>query len=169
MTSKYPLNVQNMSSINAVESAILDPKTTPSNPSYLPDSRRFRANIYVSGPTEFIENDMKRMAIQPAPDVSGSPSEPIFLSLPARCPRCVLPNVDPNTGTRPKLAFPLKYLKAKLAIDKGTESPILGMNAVPWGQAVRRKIKRGDEVIIYRPGEHLYNPHVPKESQTEIW
>jgi uncharacterized protein YcbX len=158
-----------MSSINAVESAILDPKTTPSNPSYLPDSRRFRANIYVSGPTEFIENDMKRMAIQPAPDVSGSPSEPIWLSLPARCPRCVLPNVDPNTGTRPKLAFPLNYLKAKWIIDKGTNSPILGMNAVPWGQAVGRKIERGDEVVIYRPGEHLYNPHVPKESQTEIW
>jgi hypothetical protein len=54
-------------------------------------------------------------------------------------------------------------------IDKGADAPILGMNAVPWGQAIGKVVEKGDDVVIYSPGEHLYNPKPGKESQTEIW
>jgi uncharacterized protein YcbX len=166
---QYPLHIQTVSSIQAVESAILNPKSAQSDPTYIPDSRRFRANIYISGPDPFVEVDMKRMAVQGRPETNDQASEPMFFSLPARCPRCVLPNNNPSTGTRPKRAFPLKYLKSEWMIDKGADSPVLGMNAVPWGQAIGRSVRVGDEVIIYRPGEHFYNPNVAKEDQTEVW
>jgi uncharacterized protein YcbX len=155
-----------MASINAVEAAT---KSAQHDVTFKPDARRYRANIYFSGPTAFLEAYMLRMAIQGQPGPDGEPSEPLFLSLPARCPRCVLPNNDPSTGIRPKKPYPLKYLRSEWVIDQGTESPILGMNAVPFGQAIGRKVHVGDEIILYRPGEHLYNPDPAKEAQTEMW
>jgi hypothetical protein len=62
--------------------------------------------------------------------------------------------------------YPLKYLRKHQMTDKGADSPILGMNAMPFGNTVGKVVRVGDECIFYKAGEHLYNPNVPQEMQT---
>jgi uncharacterized protein YcbX len=139
------------------------------NHSYRPDSRSFRANIYVSGPTPFVETQLLRLAVQPAPSADSEPSEPLVFSISARTPRCIMPNI-PGTGKRSRLQQPLRFLQHEgYVIDEGSKSPVLGMSALPLGEVIGRTVSVGDEVAFYKPGHHKYNPKPAKEDQTEIW
>jgi uncharacterized protein YcbX len=155
-----------MTSINDIEDGLRRKEK-----SYKADSRRFRANIYISGPKAYVEHDMLRMAVQGTNDsqTAESASKPIIFSMPSRTPRCTLPNVDPADGKKSRINEPAKYLKSQLVIDKGTDSPILGMHAVPVGDAVGKTVSVGDEIMFFKPGEHLYNKDPSKEAWTEVW
>jgi uncharacterized protein YcbX len=161
----YPVHVQNLESIRAVEKEVMSKQK-----GYKADARRFRANMYVSGPKAFVEHNHLRMAFQ-GPSSGDGPPEPIVFALPTRTPRCTMPNVDPATASKDKSNQPLKHLKDELVIDKGTNSPILGMHAVPMGDAIGRTVHVKDEVLFYKEGTDklLYNKDPAKEAWTEIW
>ncbi|KAF2673476.1 hypothetical protein BT63DRAFT_421620 [Microthyrium microscopicum] len=168
----YPISVQNMSSIYEVEKKVQE-VAKKKGKSYRPDSRRFRSNIYISGPTAFSEVHMKRLAIQgrstsDAEDQKSSePPEPIVFALPCRIPRCKMPNNDPLLGVRDDDVFqPLSYLNKEWRIDPGASSGILGMMAIAYADSLHKEIRVGDEVVFYKHGEHVYNKIPDKEKWT---
>ena len=99
--------------------------------------QRFRPNIVVSGCDAFSEDAWKCLKI-------GSAE---FRCL-HRCGRCMLPNVDPETGIRDKQE-PLKTLRSFRLVSKDDDpsygySPVLGRNL---GIEVCGSIKVGDDVF----------------------
>jgi uncharacterized protein YcbX len=163
----YPISIQNISSIQEVEKSAKDMASNKSR-NYRPDSRRFRGNVYVSGPTAFAESHLLRMAIQTrAQPPSDDPPLPLLFSMPCRIPRCQMPNNDPLTGTKDREVFqPLSFLNQNKRIDPGAKTGCLGMTAVPFSESVGKKLHVGDEVLFYKHGEHLYNKYPAKEEQT---
>lgn len=99
--------------------------------------QRFRPNIVVSGCEAFAEDTWKQLKI-------GTAS---FRCL-HRCGRCILPNVDPETGIRDKQE-PLKSLRSFRLVPKEDDpsfgnSPTLGRNL---GIQICGNIKVGDDVF----------------------
>lgn len=99
--------------------------------------QRFRPNIVVTGCEAFAEDKWTSIKI-------GSAT---FRCL-HRCGRCMLPNVDPETGIRDKQE-PLKSLRSFRLVPKDDDptygnSPVLGRNL---GIEVCGKIKVGDSVF----------------------
>ena len=99
--------------------------------------QRFRPNIVVSGCEAFAEDTWKHLKIGTA----------VFRCL-HRCGRCILPNVDPETGIRDKQE-PLKSLRSFRLVSKDDDpsygkSPTLGRNL---GIQVCGCIKVGDAVF----------------------
>jgi hypothetical protein len=161
----YPISIQNISSIKETEKSAKE-MAGKKDRKYRPDSRRFRGNIYVSGPTAFAENNIKRMAVQPRSQSEGAPC-PLLFSLPSRIPRCQLPNNDPLLGKKDREVFqPLSVLNQQWKIDGGAKTGCLGMAAIPFLESIGRKVHVGDEIVMYKYGEHSYNKWPDKEQQT---
>jgi uncharacterized protein YcbX len=175
ISSQYPVHIQNLSSIQDLEARV--PKKT----GYTPDSRRFRANVYISGPPAYLENDITRMSIQPQKSsINGTTSNgtasnlgsqdgPILFAVSSRTPRCTMPNNNPSDATRGKENEPLRTMRTYLIIDEGIDHPCLGMHAVPLAKSIARTISVGDEVIFDGKGEHLYVKDPAKEAHKEVW
>lgn len=163
----YPISIQNINSVKAVETSAKDMAAKKGN-IYRPDARRFRGNIYVSGPTSFVENNFLRMAIQPrAANPSDGPPIPIVLAMPSRIPRCMLPNNDPLLGVKDRqIHQPLSVLNQRWMIDSGAKTGCLGMAAVPLSDSIDKTLRAGDEIVFYKHGEHLYNVLPAKELHT---
>jgi len=98
---------------------------------------RFRPNIVFKGGKPFEEDNWAEVTI-------GHAGKFWVLS---RSPRCQLPNVDVETGTKDK-DFPYKALSKYRIVDKGSPySPSFGMNAVA-DRTDGVEVKVGDVVKI---------------------
>jgi len=99
---------------------------------------RFRPNIVFKGGGPFAEDQWEEICI----GSEGTPS----ITLVSKCTRCLLPNVNPQTGERDN-AVPFKVLmKFRTGLDpKHMLKPCVGCNGVPAGDGV---IAVGDDVYI---------------------
>ncbi|KAF8167503.1 MOSC N-terminal beta barrel domain-containing protein [Crassisporium funariophilum] len=99
---------------------------------------RFRPNIIITGGGPFAEDQWEEISI----GAEGAPA----ITLVSKCTRCLLPNVDPQTGERDK-AVPFKVLmKFRTGLDAAQPSkPCVGCNGVPAGDGV---VKVGDWVYV---------------------
>lgn len=100
---------------------------------------RFRPNIVFKGGEAYAEDQWEEISI-------GSQTSNFLVV--NKCPRCLLPNVSPETGVRDK-AVPYKILmKTRTGIDpRAKMKPVLGCHSVPLGVG---EIKIGDVVSIIR-------------------
>lgn len=99
---------------------------------------RFRPNIVFSGAGAFGEDQWEEISI-------GSKDAPV-ITLVSKCARCLLPNVDPETGVK-DAAVPYKVImKFRKGIDPVEKmKPCLGCNAVPWGSGT---VNVGDDIYV---------------------
>ena len=102
---------------------------------------RYRANLYMTGPPAFHEDDWTKARI-------GSGAYHVS----CRTTRCNLPNVDPETGI-PDRNEPGTTMRKYRIIDGGSKSPCLGMSVTPFGLG---EIKVGDEIEVLGTGEHFF-------------
>ena len=133
----YPLHIMNIASVQDIASKFKDGSKTLS-------ARNFRPNIIVTGGDAYAEDEWKRVKI------GGN----LFFTS-CRTVRCLLPNVDQDTGKRHE-SEPNKTLKSYRKIDAGDpNNACLGMQMVPAiAEAV--PIQVGDEVIVRETGNHVY-------------
>ncbi|KAJ3575248.1 hypothetical protein NP233_g1216 [Leucocoprinus birnbaumii] len=99
---------------------------------------RFRPNIVLSGGGPFAEDDWEEIGI-------GSANAPT-ITLVSKCTRCLLPNVDPETGLK-DAAVPYKVImKFRKGLDPAEKmKPCVGCNAVPSGEGV---VSVGDDIYV---------------------
>ncbi|KAE9985576.1 hypothetical protein EG328_007242 [Venturia inaequalis] len=152
----YPLSIQNMSSIMTTETECSHGQQPTK---YTPDSRRYRGNIYISGPAPFDEDDWTLIQI-------GDHKYHVS----CRTTRCTLPTNDPNTGilstkVQPE---PQKWLLANRKIDAGNKVGCLGMQMVPTKEAIGSVIRVGDVVKVLKRGHHLYVQNADPEFQRPV-
>ncbi len=156
----YPVHLQNLASVRDVAGRV---KSDIADLSAL----RFRPNIIITGPAAYDEDDWKGVRVQRDPhnpwETASSPSsqpqkvsadpaaEPVEFHTACHTLRCLLPNVDPLTGTR-HLHEPAKTLRSFRRIDRGDKvKAALGLQLVPL-----------------RPGEHhLQHRHREGEKENE--
>lgn len=101
---------------------------------------RYRPNIILKGGGAFAEDGWDEISI-------GADDAPA-ISLVSYCTRCLLPNVNPETGVR-DAAVPYKVtMKFRTGLDpKQKLKPCVGCNAVPHGNG---RISVGDWVYVKR-------------------
>ena len=133
----YPLHIINLASVQDVASKFSDGSSILS-------ARNFRPNIIVAGGPAYAEDYWKRIKI----------GEDYYYTA-CRTVRCLLPNVNQETGKRHP-SEPNKTLKDSRRIDDGDpKNACLGMQMVP-GIEDARTIHVGDEVTVLETGEHFY-------------
>ncbi|EHY58868.1 hypothetical protein HRR83_001874 [Exophiala dermatitidis] len=133
----YPVHLLNIASVRDVAGRVQ--KDIPRF-----SARRFRANIVVSGPSAYDEDDWKKIKI----------GHRVFVCA-CHTVRCRLPNVDPDTAERHP-AEPDKTLKSFRCIDDGDpHNACLGLQLVP-AQSDIFQVHTGDEIQVLERGEHHY-------------
>jgi uncharacterized protein YcbX len=136
----YPLHLMNLSSVREVGSRLGN--ANPPIPNLT--ARRFRANLIMTGPAAYDEDDWRRIS------VGGNE---LFCS--CRTTRCKLPCVDPDTGFRHPLD-PYKTLYSYRRIDEGNpNSSCLGLQLTPPSDK-RFVVRVGDKVEVLERGEHFF-------------
>ena len=147
----YPLSIQNMESIVNMESRV------PTGGRFKPDARRYRGNIYVSGPPAYDEDNWTLISI-------GSKN----FHVSCRTTRCKLPNTEPDTGEQDNNE-PQTTMRGYRCIDLGNKTAAcLGMQMVPSEDAIGGAIKVGDEVELLKTGEHFQVYAIEPEHQRPI-
>ena len=132
----YPLHIMNLASVRDVGS-----KLRSGAP--LLSARNFRPNIIVTGGEAYEEDSWKLINIR---------GYEYFVS--CRTVRCLLPNVNPNTGKKHG-SEPNRTLKSFRCVDPGdAKNACLGMQMVPALE--ENEMQVGDEVQVLETGEHLY-------------
>ncbi|OCK73781.1 hypothetical protein K432DRAFT_387199 [Lepidopterella palustris CBS 459.81] len=108
------------------------------------DVTRFRPNVLVAGTEAWAEDRWKTISIQTAPSPAPSPLQSLLaalrlsptaptLDVVARCARCHVPNVDPETAEEHKRQ-PWDTLMKYRRVDPGISfKPCFGMLCVPRG------------------------------------
>lgn len=166
----FPFHLLNLASVQAQHAQL--PSKNALKGSL--DARRFRANVYVSGPPAYDEDSWKRLTIgrciRPRNDVylNGSTDNARSQTLDdgqmvetdgeyhvaCRTARCKLPNVDQDTGIK-DANEPLTTLTRTRKVDKGAyPHPCLGMQMIPLFQ--QGILRVGDKVHVLERGEHVY-------------
>ncbi|KAH7121214.1 MOSC domain-containing protein [Dendryphion nanum] len=134
MQDSYPMHIMNLASVHDVSSKL--PK------GYSPlNALRYRANVYLTGPPAFNEDEWKKARI-------GS----LECHISCRTTRCKLPNVDPETAITDRNQPSTAMLKYRV-IDDGSKCACLGMQVTPLADG---GIKIGDEVKVLERGEHHF-------------
>ena len=132
----YPLHIMNLASVREVES-LLQTGAPPLS------ARNFRPNIVITGGGAYEEDSWKQIKVG---------GYEYYVS--CRTVRCLLPNVNPNTGQKHG-SEPNRTLKKFRCIDAGdAKNACLGMQMVPALED--SEIHVGEEVQILETGEHLY-------------
>lgn len=166
----FPIHILNVASVRAVDASL------PSNASMKGklDARRFRANIYISGPSAFAEDSWKRATLgrcivprteaardrSPVRDPSINMVETDGLyHVACRTARCTLPKTDPDTGIKDRNE-PYTVLQKTRVVDEGAKPhSVLGMHMIPlFGRGILRV---GDEIEVLERGEHVYEKMFP--------
>ncbi|KAI5777824.1 MOSC N-terminal beta barrel domain-containing protein [Geopyxis carbonaria] len=132
----YPLHLLNIASVRDLAQKV---------EGKIPDlgCRRFRANIIVSGPKAFDEDDWKVLTL----------GQNTYHAA-CRTTRCLLPNVNPATGVK-HAQEPDQTMRAYRRIDAGTKGKAcMGMQLVPAAEMGMLRV--GDGVAVGERGEH-YN------------
>ncbi|KAF7436253.1 hypothetical protein PC9H_003082 [Pleurotus ostreatus] len=108
---------------------------------------RFRPNLVFTGAGAYAEDHWEEIAIGHTKEEAQDPDTP-GISLVAKCQRCLLPNVSPETGIRDK-AVPFKVMmKHRIGVDPLAKlKPCMGVNGAPKGSGV---YKVGDWVDVRR-------------------
>lgn len=134
MQDSFPMHIMNLASVHDVSSRL--PK------GYKPlNAMRYRANVYLTGPPVFDEDDWKRARF-------GE----LDCHISCRTTRCKLPNVDPETGIADRNQPSTTLLKYRV-IDGGSRSPCLGMQVTPLTDG---GIKVGDRIEVTERGDHFF-------------
>lgn len=132
----YPLHILNLASVQDVARRL--PKGAPRL-----SALQFRANIIITGPRAYAEDDWKRIRIG---------GYEYYTS--CRTARCRLPNTDQITGVRHPVE-PDKTLKSFRCIDQGADKDAcLGMQMVPALEESYIKIE--DRIEVLESGKHFY-------------
>ncbi|KAL9117211.1 MAG: hypothetical protein Q9187_006258 [Circinaria calcarea] len=135
-TDAYPLHILNLASVQDVACRL--PEGTPRL-----SALQFRANIVITGPRAYAEDDWKRIRIG---------SYEYYVS--CRTARCRLPNTDQITGLKHQTE-PDRTLKSFRCIDKGAgKDACMGMQMVPASE--ESHIEVGDQIEVLETGEHFY-------------
>ena len=111
---------------------------------------RFRANIYITGPPAFHEDNWTKARISSPPSSPSNSSLDMHIS--CRTTRCKLPNVDPETGEADRNE-PSTTLRKYRIIDDGSKSACLGMMVTPLGEG---EVRVGDYVEVLETGKHFF-------------
>ena len=163
----FPLHILNIASVRAVDDDL------PAQGRFKGklDARRFRANIYVTGPSAYAEDTWKRVTIGKCikpqneahhangnADGSYPPATMVETDgeyhVACRTARCKLPNVDPDTGLK-DVNEPFTTLSKTRQKDEGARPhPVLGLQAIPLFQ--QGILRVGDEIQVLERGEHFY-------------
>ena len=166
----FPINILNLASVRAVDSSL--PEGAPMKGQL--DARRFRANIYITGPSAFAEDQWKRVTLgrciaprsegtrdrSPVRDPANAMIETDGLyHVACRTARCTLPNTDPDTGVKDRNE-PYSVLKKTRVVDEGAKPhSVLGLHMIPlFTQGILRV---GDEVEVLERGENVYEKMFP--------
>jgi uncharacterized protein YcbX len=114
---------------------------------------RFRPNIVVRGQTAWVEDSWK--TVQIVSDVAGNdgPSS-LYLDIVARCARCQVPNVDPETADKHKKQ-PWDTLISYRRVDEGIKwKPCFGMLGAPRNEGAIEVGMRME--VLEETDEHRY-------------
>lgn len=166
----FPINILNLASVRDVDASL--PKQASMKDKL--DSRRFRANIYVTGPSAFAEDSWKRVTLgrcivprsqaardrSPVRDPSNAMVETDGLyHVACRTARCTLPNTDPNTGVKDRNE-PYSALKQTRVVDEGAKPhSVLGLHLIPlFAQGI---VRVSDEIEVLERGENVYEKMFP--------
>lgn len=131
---------------------------------------RFRPNIVVKGETPWVEDSWKTIRIRRVERGSGSGggtetgvktsssgddvSKPLDLDIVARCARCQVPNVDPETAEKHKKQ-PWDTLISYRRVDPGIKwKPCFGMLSAPRNEGVIEVGMRLE--VLEETSEHRY-------------
>lgn len=150
MQDSYPIHILNLASVHDVANNLPRPSGPYGMQAPLLDARRFRANIFFTGPPAFHEDDWTKARISRPTKLSSSAALDIHVS--CRTTRCKLPNVDPDTGI-PDRNEPSSTLRKYRIIDEGNKNPCLGMQCVPL---VEGDVRIGDYVEVLETGKHFF-------------
>ncbi|KIY73375.1 hypothetical protein CYLTODRAFT_417060 [Cylindrobasidium torrendii FP15055 ss-10] len=103
---------------------------------------RFRPNVVLQGAGPFAEDLWEEI------NIGETSTERQDFILVSKCARCLLPNVNPDDGTRDK-AVPYKpLLKIRVGVDAANKrKPCLGCNGIPLGCG---ELRVGDRVSVRR-------------------
>lgn len=121
-------------------------------------TERFRPNIIVAGSTAWDEDTWKTIKISPhgasTANKKAKSAGSVVLDVMARCARCQVPNVDPDTADKHKKQ-PWDTLMKYRRVDKGiTFKPCFGMLCAPRAE---REIRVGDKFEITEvTADHFY-------------
>ncbi|KAF1913177.1 hypothetical protein BDU57DRAFT_504091 [Ampelomyces quisqualis] len=150
MQDSYPVHILNLASVHDVANKLPRRSGPYSMQAPLLNALRFRANIYITGPPAFHEDDWTRARISPPRKSSSNTSLDMHIS--CRTTRCKLPNVDPETGIADPNE-PLSTLRKYRIIDEGNKNPCLGMQVTPLADGL---VSVGDYVEVVATGKHLW-------------
>lgn len=108
---------------------------------------RFRPNIVIKGQTPWSEDSWKTVRI------SGN-QKPLDLDVVARCARCQVPNVDPDSAVKHKKQ-PWDTLVSYRRVDEGIKyKPCFGMLSAPRGEGI---VEVGMKLeVLEETSEHRY-------------
>ena len=151
----FPLHMLSLASVRALDDDIPEKAETVKGKL---DARRFRSNIYITGPSAYAEDSWKRITvggcIRPRNQDGRMVETDGEYHVACRTARCKLPNVDPDTGMM-DANEPYTTLGRTRKVDEGAyPHPCLGMQMIPlFAQGILRV---GDEVTVLETGEHSY-------------
>ncbi|XHG08468.1 hypothetical protein AWENTII_011564 [Aspergillus wentii] len=92
---------------------------------------RFRPNIVIKGNAPWAEDSWKLVCISPSDPAKASVTRPLDIDIVARCTRCQVPNVAPETAEKHKKE-PWDTLMSYRRIDEGMKyKPCFGMLSAP--------------------------------------
>ncbi|KAJ4314636.1 hypothetical protein N0V94_006366 [Neodidymelliopsis sp. IMI 364377] len=139
---QYPVHILNMASVHDVASKLPRGKS-PQDKFRVPiiNALRYRANIYLTGPPAFDEDNWTKAKIG---------STPYHIS--CRTTRCKLPNVDPETGIADPNE-PLTTMRKYRVIDEGSKNAVLGMQVTPLEAG---EVRVGDTIEVLETGSHFF-------------
>lgn len=114
---------------------------------------RFRPNIVVRGQTAWVEDSWKTVRIVSGDAGNDGPSS-LDLDIVARCARCQVPNVDPETADKHKKQ-PWDTLISYRRIDEGIKwKPCFGMLSAPRNEGAIEVGMRLE--VLEETDEHRY-------------
>lgn len=142
-SDSYSAHILNVASVRSLDESL---PGDASMKNHL-DARRFRANIYIDGPSAFEEDKWKRVAfgrcIEPrivfnegrgrqtrAQGGHTAPEKAEFL-FGCETSRCTLPNVDPDSGIKDKNEPYTTLMKTRKTIESEPKAAFLGMQILP--------------------------------------